>query len=114
MPVESHILMDGALHVYRACGEPLLAMLDLPRQPQSPADDQGGEPGRRQGFRARLVYGALRRRPSAPSRRRLSDKPWGSAHSLLPPNRARLGVDGRRRPKPIGPSFEDAAKAFAQ
>lgn len=107
MPVESHILMDGALHVYRRVGSRFWqcsTYLGSRNHRQTTKEESlaAAKDFARDWFMERCVEDRQRRRGGV-------SLISGSAQPVA----AEPGavVDGRRRPKPIGPSFEDAAKA---
>jgi hypothetical protein len=108
MPTESHLLMDGALHVYRRensrywqCSTYLGSRNH--RQTTKEASLAAAKDFARDWYMERCVEDRQRRRGGAA----LLDTP-------VQPLIAGPGIlsDGRRRRKPTGPSFEDAASAF--
>ena len=108
MPTESHLLMDGALHVYRRensrywqCSTYLSSQNH--RQTTKEVSLADAEDFARDRYMARCVEDRQPRRGGAP----LLDGP-------VQPLIAGPGAltDGRRRRTPTGPSFEDAATAF--
>lgn len=109
MPIESHLLMDGALHVYRRensrfwqCSTYLGSRNH--RQTTKEESLAAAKDFARDWYMERCVEDRQRRRGGA-----------SLLNSPVQPVVAEPGqaVDGRRRTKPTGPSFEDAAKAFA-
>ncbi|WP_373474409.1 site-specific integrase [Sphingorhabdus sp.] len=108
MPTESHLLMDGALHVYRRensrywqCSTYLGSRNH--RQTTKEASLAAAKDFARDWYMERCVEDRQRRRGGV----LLLDGP-------VQPLIAGPGAlaDGRRRRTPTGPSFEDAAKAF--
>jgi integrase len=108
MPIESHLLMDGALHVYRRensrfwqCATYLGSRNH--RQTTKEESLAAAKDFARDWYMERCVEDRQRRRGGAP----LLDGP-------VQPLIAGPGAptDGRRRRTPGGPSFEDAATAF--
>jgi hypothetical protein len=109
MPIESHLLMDGALHVYRRensrfwqCSTYLGSRNH--RQTTKEVSLAAAKDFARDWYMERCVEDRQRRR--------------GGVSLLNSPVQAVVAepgqvVDGRRGTKPTGPSFEDAAKAFA-
>jgi integrase len=110
MPTESHLLMDGALHVYRRersrywqCST-YLGSRNY-RQTTKEESLAAAKDFARDWYMERCVEDRQRRRGGVP----LLDGP-------VQPLTAGPGapIDGRRRRTPTGPSFEDAAKAFTR
>ena len=105
MPVESHVLMDGALHVYRRVGSRFWqcsTYLGSRNHRQTTKEESlaAAKDFARDWYMERCVEDRQRRRGGVPLIN-------GSAlPAVAEPSPA---VDGRRRPKPTGPSFEDAA-----
>ncbi len=108
MPIESHLLMDGALHVYRRensrywqCSTYLGSRNH--RQTTKEVSLAAAKDFARDWFMERCVEDRQRRRGGVPL-----------LGSPVQPLIADTGapIDGRRRRTPTGPSFEDAAKAF--
>ena len=108
MPTESHLLMDGALHVYRRensrywqCSTYLGSRNH--RQTTKEASLAAAKDFARDWYMERCVEDRQRRRGGVALL-------GSSAQPLI----AEPGpsTDGRRRQTPTGPSFEDAAKAF--
>ncbi|OYY67624.1 site-specific integrase [Sphingomonas sp. 28-63-12] len=108
MPIESHLLMDGALHVYRRersrywqCST-YLGSRNY-RQTTKEESLAAAKDFARDWYMERCVEDRQRRRGGVP----LLDGP-------VQPLAAGPGapIDGRRRRTPTGPSFEDAANAF--
>lgn len=108
MPTESHLLMDGALHVYRRersrywqCST-YLGSRNY-RQTTKEESLAAAKDFARDWYMERCVEDRQRRRGGVP----LLDGP-------VQPLTAGPGspIDGRRRRTPTGPSFEDAANAF--
>jgi integrase len=108
MPTESHLLMDGALHVYRRensrywqCSTYLGSRNH--RQTTKEASLAAAKDFARDWYMERCVEDRQRRRGGVA----LLD------NSVQPPIAGPgASTDGRRRQTPTGPSFEDAAKAF--
>ena len=108
MPTESHLLMDGALHVYRRensrywqCSTYLGSRNH--RQTTKEASLAAAKDFARDWYMERCVEDRQRRRGGVA----LLDN---SVQPLIAGPGA--STDGRRRQTPTGPSFEDAAKAF--
>lgn len=108
MPTESHLLMDGALHVYRRensrywqCSTYLGSRNH--RQTTKEASLAAAKDFARDWYMERCVEDRQRRRGGVA----LLDS---SVQPLIAGRGA--STDGRRRQTPTGPSFEDAAKAF--
>ena len=108
MPIESHLLMDGALHVYRRensrywqCST-YLGSRNY-RQTTKEVSLAAAKDFARDWYMERCVEDRQRRRGGVP----LLGSP---AQALIADTGA--PIDGRRRRTPTGPSFEDAAKAF--
>ena len=108
MPTESHLLMDGALHVYRRensrywqCSTYLGSRNH--RQTTKEASLAAAKDFARDWYMERCVEDRQRRRGGVA----LLDS---SVQPLIAGPGA--STDGRRRQTPTGPSFEDAAKAF--
>ena len=108
MPTESHLLMDGALHVYRRensrywqCSTYLGCRYH--RQTTKEASLAAAKDFARDWYMERCVEDRQRRRGGVA----LLDS---SVQPLIAGPGA--STDGRRRQTPTGPSFEDAAKAF--
>jgi integrase len=108
MPTESHLLMDGALHVYRRensrywqCSTYLGSRNH--RQTTKEASLAAAKDFARDWYMERCVEDRQRRRGGIA----LLDN---SVQPLIAGPGA--STDGRRRQTPTGPSFEDAAKAF--
>lgn len=108
MPTESHLLMDGALHVYRRensrywqCST-YLGSRNY-RQTTKEVSLAAAKDFARDWYMERCVEDRQRRRGGVP----LLGSP---AQPLIADTGA--PIDGRRRRTPTGPSFEDAAKAF--
>ena len=108
MPTESHLLMDGALHVYRRensrywqCSTYLGSRNH--RQTTKEGSLAAAKDFERDWYMERCVEDRQRRRGGS----LLLDSP---AQPLIAGPGA--STDGRRRQTPTGPSFEDAAKAF--
>lgn len=108
MPTESHLLMDGALHVYRRensrywqCSTYLGSRNH--RQTTKEASLAAAKDFARDWYMERCVEDRQRRRGGVA----LLDS---RAQPLIAGPGA--STDGRRRQTPTGPSFEDAAKAF--
>lgn len=108
MPTESHLLMDGALHVYRRensrywqCSTYLSSRNH--RQTTKEASLAAAKDFARDWYMERCVEDRQRRRCGVA----LLDN---SVQPLIAGPGA--STDGRRRQTPTGPSFEDAAKAF--
>ena len=108
MPTESHLLMDGALHVYRRensrywqCSTYLGSRNH--RQTTKEASLAAAKDFARDWYMERCVEDHQRRRGGVA----LLDS---SVQPLIAGPGA--STDGRRRQTPTGPSFEDAAKAF--
>ncbi|KTE20560.1 integrase [Sphingopyxis sp. H050] len=108
MPVESHVLMDGALHVYKREGSRFwqcATYLGSRNHRQTTKEESlaAAKDFARDWYMERCVEDRQRRRGGVPL-----------INSSVQPVVAELGpvVDGRRRPRPTGPSFEDAAAAF--
>jgi len=108
MPTESHLLMDGALHVYRRensrywqCST-YLGSRNY-RQTTKEVSLAAAKDFARDWYMERCVEDRQRRRGGVPL-----------LGSPVQPLIADTGapIDGRRRRTPTGPSFEDAAKAF--
>jgi integrase len=108
MPTENHLLMDGALHVYRReksrywqCSTYLGSQNH--RQTTKEVSLAAAKDFARDWYMERCVEDRQRRRGGVP----LLDGP-------VQPLTAGPGapIDGRRRRTPSGPSFEDAANAF--
>ena len=109
MPTESHLLMDGALHVYRRersrywqCSTYLGSQNH--RQTTKEVSLAAAKDFARDWYMERCVEDRQRRR--------------GGVSLLNGPDQPLIAdtgaqADGRRRRTPTGPSFEDAAKAFA-
>jgi len=109
MPVESHVLMDGALHVYKREGSRFwqcATYLGSRNHRQTTKEESlaAAKDFARDWYMERCVEDRQRRRGGVSLIN-------GSAQPVV----AEPGpvIDGRRRTKPSGPSFEDAAKAFA-
>jgi integrase len=108
MPTESHLLMDGTLHVYRRensrywqCSTYLGSRNH--RQTTKEASLAAAKDFARDWYMERCVEDRQRRRGGVA----LLDS------SVQPPIAGPgASTDGRRRQTPTGPSFEDAAKAF--
>ena len=108
MPTESHLLMDGALHVYRRensrywqCSTYLGSLNH--RQTTKEVSLAAAKDFARDWYMERCVEDRQRRRGGVP----LLDSP---VQPLIAGPGA--SADGRRRRTPTGPSFEDAANAF--
>ncbi len=108
MPTESHLLMDGALHVYRRensrywqCSTYLGSRNH--RQTTKEASLAAAKDFARDWYMERCVEDRQRRRGGVVL-------PDSSVQPLIAGPGA--STDGRRRQTPTGPSFEDAAKAF--
>jgi integrase len=108
MPTESHLLMDGALHVYRRensrywqCST-YLGSRNY-RQTTKEVSLAAAKDFARDWYMERCVEDRQRRRGGVPL-----------LGSPVQPLIADTGapIDGRRRRTPTGPSFEDAARAF--
>jgi integrase len=109
MPVESHLLMDGALHVYKREGSRFWQCATYlgsrnHRQTTKKVSLAAAKDFARDWYMERCVEDRQRRRGGV-SLLNGSTQPV----AVEPPP----AVDGRRRVKPTGPSFEEAAKAFA-
>jgi len=109
MPVETHELMDGALHVYRREGSRFWQCATYlgsrnHRQTTKETSLAAAKDFARDWYMERCVEDRQRRRGGVSL---LLDVP-------VQPLAAEPGAptDGRRRRTPTGPSFEDAAKAF--
>ena len=109
MPVESHVLMDGTLHVYRRensrywqCSTYLGSLNH--RQTTKEVSLAAAKDFARDWYMERCVEDRQRRRGGVP----LLD---GPVQPLIAGPGA--SADSRRRRTPTGPSFEDAANAFA-
>ena len=109
MPIESHLLMDGALHVYRRensrywqCSTYLGSLNH--RQTTKEVSLAAAKDFARDWYMERCVEDRQRRRGGVP----LLD---GPVQPLIAGPGA--SADGRRRRTPSGPSFKDAANAFA-
>ena len=109
MPIENHLLMDGALHVYRRensrfwqCATYLGS--ENHRQTTKEISLAAAKDFARDWYMERCVEDRQRRRGGA----LLLDGPFEPL--IAGPG---APTDGRRRRTPIGPSFEDAANAFA-
>lgn len=108
MPIESHILMDGRLHVYKREGSRFwqcATYLGSRNHRQTTKEESlaAAKDFARDWYMERCVEERQRRRGGIP----LINGPAQLA--ALEPVPV---VETRRRPKPVGPSFEDAAKAF--
>ena len=108
MPVETHVLMDGALHVYRRensrywqCSTYLGSLNH--RQTTKEVNLAAAKDFARDWYMERCVEDRQRRRGGAP----LLDDPV----QLLVAGPG-ASTDGRRRRTPTGPTFGDAANAF--
>ncbi|MFA5989119.1 MAG: site-specific integrase [Sphingomonas sp.] len=108
MPVETHVLMDGALHVYRRensrywqCSTYLCSLNH--RQTTKEVNLAAAKDFARDWYMERCVEDRQRRRGGAP----LLDNPV----QLLVAGPG-ASTDGRRRRTPTGPTFGDAANAF--
>ena len=110
MPTESHLLMDGALHVYRRensrywqCSTYLGSRNH--RQTSKEASLAAAKDFARDWYMERCVEDRQRRRGGV-----------ALLGNSVQPLIAGPGAssDGRRRQTPTGPSFEDAAKAFTR
>jgi len=108
MPVETHVLMDGALHVYRRensrywqCSTYLGSLNH--RQTTKEVNLAAAKDFARDWYMERCVEDRQRRRGGAP----LLDNPV--QHLVAGPG---ASTDGRRRRTPTGPTFGDAANAF--
>ncbi|GHH13262.1 hypothetical protein GCM10008023_13310 [Sphingomonas glacialis] len=108
MPVETHVLMDGALHVYRRensrywqCSTYLGSLNH--RQTTKEVNLAAAKDFARDWYMERCVEDRQRRRGGAP----LLDNPV----QLLVAGPG-ASTDGRRRRTPTGPTFGDAANAF--
>jgi integrase len=108
MPIESHQLMDGALHVYRREGSRFwqcATYLGSRNHRQTTKEESlaAAKDFARDWYMERCVEDRQRRRGGVS----MSGDP-------VPPPIAEPGppTDGRRRRTPSGPSFEDAARAF--
>jgi integrase len=109
MSVETHLLMDGALHVYRRensrfwqCATYLGSQNH--RQTTKEVSLAAAKDFARDWYMERCVEDRQRRRGGVPSLD-------GPAQPLIAVTGA--PTDGRRRRTPTGPNFEDAATAFA-
>ncbi len=108
MPVETHELMDGALHVYRREGSRYWQCATYlgsrnHRQTTKETSLAAAKDFARDWYMERCVEDRQRRRGGVS----LLDVPV--QHLIAGPG---APTDGRRRRTPTGPSFEDAAKAF--
>ncbi|MDY7522855.1 site-specific integrase [Sphingomonas sp. 10B4] len=108
MPIETHVLMDGALHVYRRensrywqCSTYLGSLNH--RQTTKEVNLAAAKDFARDWYMERCVEDRQRRRGGAP----LLDNPV----QLLVAGPG-ASTDGRRRRTPTGPTFGDAANAF--
>jgi integrase len=108
MPVETHVLMDGALHVYRRensrfwqCSTYLGSLNH--RQTTKEVNLAAAKDFARDWYMERCVEDRQRRRGGAVTLD-------GPVQQLIADTGA--STDGRRRRTPTGPSFEDAANAF--
>ncbi|MBX9859387.1 MAG: site-specific integrase [Sphingomonas sp.] len=108
MPVETHVLMDGALHVYRRensrywqCSTYLGSLNH--RQTTKEVNLAAAKDFARDWYMERCVEDRQRRRGGA----LLLDSPV-----QLPVAGPGASTDGRRRRTPTGPTFGDAANAF--